>query len=65
LYKGSNYRAEAAVLQLAIAKKGTTKTHVVDSLCLAIDDLWPPAADEAPAAPEVTEGNDTPSMRAR
>jgi transcription-repair coupling factor (superfamily II helicase) len=65
LYKGSTYRAEAGVLQLAIAKKGTTNTHVVDALGLAIDDLWPPAEGEALTSPEVTEADDTPSMRAR
>jgi hypothetical protein len=41
LYKGSTLRAEAGVLQLAIAKKGTTRTHVVDALAMAIDDLLP------------------------
>src|SRR5690606_25389207 len=50
LYKGAVLRAEAKVLQLPIQKKGTTKTHVVDALTLAIDDLWPPEpVDPAPA----------------
>jgi transcription-repair coupling factor (superfamily II helicase) len=65
LYKGAVYRAEAGVLQLPIAKKGTTKTHVVDALCLAIEDLWPSAPEDAPTSPEVTAAGDPPSMRAR
>jgi transcription-repair coupling factor (superfamily II helicase) len=48
LYKGSTLRAEAGVLQLAIAKKGTSRTHVVDALVLALDDLLP--AEEPAAA---------------
>jgi hypothetical protein len=52
------------VLQLSIAKKGTTRTAVVDQLTAAIDDLWP-AGDDASASPEVTTEPTAPSMRAR
>jgi hypothetical protein len=65
LYKGSTLRDEAAVLQLAIAKKGVSRTHVVDALNLAIDDLLPGEGDGAGAGPGVTAEASAPSMRAR
>jgi hypothetical protein len=49
LYKGAVLRPESGVLQLPINKKGTTRTHVVDALILAIDDLLP--AEDPVAAP--------------
>jgi transcription-repair coupling factor (superfamily II helicase) len=64
LYKGAVLRAEAGVLQLPIAKKGTTRTHVVEQLTTAIDDLWP-AGDGDASTPEVTVDAAAPSMRAR
>jgi transcription-repair coupling factor (superfamily II helicase) len=48
LYKGAVLRAETGLLQLPIAKKGTTRTHVVDALVLAIDDLLPAEPVAAP-----------------
>jgi transcription-repair coupling factor (superfamily II helicase) len=65
LYKGAVLRAESGVLQLPIAKKGTTRTHVVDALCLAIDDLLPPETDGTGVSPGVTGEGAAPSMRAR
>jgi transcription-repair coupling factor (superfamily II helicase) len=65
LYKGSTLRDEAGVLQLAIAKKGVSRTHVVDALNLAIDDLMPAEGDGAGAGPGVTAEASAPSMRAR
>ncbi|HEX7095314.1 MAG TPA: transcription-repair coupling factor [Acidimicrobiales bacterium] len=53
LYKGAVLRTEAKILQLPIAKKGASKTHVVEVLIAAIDDLWPPETTE-PATGEAT-----------
>jgi transcription-repair coupling factor (superfamily II helicase) len=57
LYKGAVLRAEARILQIPIAKKGATPTHVVDALITAIEDLLP--------APEMTPTDSAPSMPAR
>jgi transcription-repair coupling factor (superfamily II helicase) len=57
LYKGAVLRVEARILQIPIAKKGTTPTHVVDALITAIEDLLP--------APEMTPTDSPPSMPAR